>query len=325
MLIKTCIIFVYMHNDLNVQYFKTVGVQPEKYQYIFVHNDVTRLTSEIKRTADNIIEIERPNISQDIGAYGAAIKYLQVNELIDSFDYYVFLNSTVRGPFVPSYIQDWVEEFISPIRKSNVYLAGTSINLHEISPHVQSMAMCMRRELLHLCIAHNKFPLNDESIPKQKLITDTEIGISKLTLENGYNIDTHISCLRNMNWVQIYHDKVKFKTNVSDLCYNNGCFSRTLHPYEVIFIKTNRIQNNEILFLTEIHMKSQKRPMDIAQLDKYQLKYTPIENQHQYNKMLNKETDTNDTIIGLSVGISVIGIICILLLAKLLYRTKRLP
>src|SRR3990172_4809489 len=70
--------------------------------------------------------IKRPNVGYDFGAHSAALDHVHNRNL--SFDYYIFINCSVIGPFLPTYYKGkWPEIFTSRIN-NKVKLVGTTIS-----------------------------------------------------------------------------------------------------------------------------------------------------------------------------------------------------
>src|SRR5262249_24680336 len=77
----------------------------------------------------NVKLIWAANQGYDYGGYGVALSSMEL-----SYDYFVFVNSSVLGPFGCS-AETWIERFLSPL-KGDVRLSGATINfLAAESPH----------------------------------------------------------------------------------------------------------------------------------------------------------------------------------------------
>ena len=74
--------------------------------------------------AVNIKYIFTQNKNNDYGGY---VEYFKQSSR--EYDYYFFINSSTRGPFLPAYYTGcWVNPFLDKL-KGNTYLVGGSINL----------------------------------------------------------------------------------------------------------------------------------------------------------------------------------------------------
>ncbi len=70
---------------------------------------------------DNLSIIRRDNSGHDWGGYRESI----VNTNLDDFEYFIFLNDTCRGPFLPSFVkkETWPDLFVKDI-DSEVKIVG---------------------------------------------------------------------------------------------------------------------------------------------------------------------------------------------------------
>lgn len=212
----------------------------------------------------NVRIIRRENADYDFGAYNHA---LDVTSLRD-YDFFVFLNTSVRGPFLPPYYKGhWLDPFID-LFIGDVHLVGTTINILELKPtsreaiefyhlvngftgpytHVQTQFFMLDTASLNF-LRKEKFFESRDIAQKDfiKFIAEKELMLSHLILTKAkWNISCIIPEYQNIDYRKIYHDFNIYSKN-GDPCFTGACFGRTMHPYETIFIKTNRgIAKNEI-------------------------------------------------------------------------------
>lgn len=174
---------------------------------------------------------------------------------IDSYDNIFFINSSVRGPFIPPYQQQpWYESFLN-LMQGDVGMVGTSICTlkndfrHSInyqshfggSPpysHVQTMAYVLRREVLVQLIADG-FYQEDRDTTKTQAIENYEIHLSQLVLKLGWNLKCLMPELNSLDY-RVPHINPNPTSTVGDPNEVLGYFGRSAHPLETIFVKTNR-------------------------------------------------------------------------------------
>lgn len=191
----------------------------------------------------NIKVYKTKNEGYDFAGYTYSIQMINKN----NFDYYIFLNDSVIGPFVPRYISKnlWYENFISLI-SDKVKLVGPTINRIKTklySEHVQSMAFATDNIGLDLIIKNNIFNI-EESIniynkpqkDKTIFIQTFEIGMSKVIIENGYEISSFMQCENNNKTLE--H---------CDVHYKKEYFGITLNPVEIMFIKNSKRRINDLV------------------------------------------------------------------------------
>jgi hypothetical protein len=249
---KNLVIYHYFEKDAsyrdNLLHFLLFGVLPEL-DYIFVMsgNHSVQL-SELPNVRYLFTEPKK----SDFGGYSQLI-----NEglNVDPYDNIFFINSSVRGPFVPPYChQPWYEAFLEQMQ-SDVGMVGTSICTlkesfrHSINyqsryggippySHVQTMAYVLRREVLTQLIADG-FYQKDRDSTKTLAIEDYEIHLSQLVLKQGWNLHCLLPEFNSIDY-RLSHTNPNPNSTVGDPNEVLGYFGRSAHPYETIFVKTNR-------------------------------------------------------------------------------------
>lgn len=230
-----------------------------KIKFVLINNSKTN-SCEIGSRWDKVYY--RENYGRDFGAWNYALQ--KENH---TYDYYFFINDTVRGPYGK---QDWMFPFISLI-DDQTKLVGTSMNCYSgrlkdsiiarISdqkkipmPHVQSMFLCTDRIGYEILVKDGIFSFDSKNNRRQ-IIINQEIGSSFVMLNNGYNISCVLSEYQKdfRKGFNALKEKLPFNRKLYPEWYfneNNGCcgdvlalnayFGRSLKPEEVIFFKTVR-------------------------------------------------------------------------------------
>ena len=201
----------------------------------------------------NLKIIQRENTGFDFQGY-----YFGILSSVKKYNYYVFINSSVRGPYLPPYALPhlrWYQAFINLLQKdTNVKLVGSTINIQppspllklvEYAPHVQSYCFTMDQQCLDYLMSTHLFQHCYET--KIDVIIHQEIGMSTLVLRNGWNISCLIPEYQQINYLdRDYSDKI-----IGDVLWSKNGLGRVIHPYETIFLKVERdICNQEIETLT---------------------------------------------------------------------------
>lgn len=243
---KTVVIYVFHQYDRNVKFFMRNGLVPHKnVDYIIVQNHpewkIGKPVEVIyeKTIGDSEVTwVHRHNQANDWGAYSEALKHIE----IPHYDYFVFLNSTMRGPFlvpaVAENIQHWAFLFTKRLT-SEIAEVGCSINKTP-QPHVQSMLMAFDYRGLRLLMKENIFFEQDKPIGKRSLILKHEVGSSQFLLSRGYNIDCVLVAYQGKDWRSKKLNFFPVSPQHYDLWGENRYFGRNIHPFESIFVKTNR-------------------------------------------------------------------------------------
>lgn len=132
--------------------------------------------------------IKRENVGFDFGAWSVgALSY----DLYKSYDYLIFLNSSVVGPYLPKdCVEKWPNILTSNLN-DNVKLFGCTINTMnwiEVLSHVQSYCFCLTRETFEMLVERGTFSLTDFKKTKKELSESIEVYMSRHIIDSGYNI-----------------------------------------------------------------------------------------------------------------------------------------
>jgi hypothetical protein len=234
-----CLYAYYEKNDVyknNLMYFlKNGGILDNVDYYIIINGSST---VEIPKR-DNIIVVRRDNIGYDFGAWSHIIE----NYIKKKYDYYIFINSSVIGPYTPKN-RNWLDMFLSLFNKDDVKLVGSSINMYYthlgLKSHVQSMFFILNNDGYQYLKSINFFnekKINEIKIIFPDLVYEKEIGMSQHILEKGWNINCILPEYRNLNY---RIENININPTGADPLHPNAYFGRTLTPEEVVFYKGYR-------------------------------------------------------------------------------------
>jgi hypothetical protein len=280
---KSIVIYsYYQKNDeyiKNLEFFIKNGLYDD-IDYIFCING-NECSVDIP-SSSNIKIIKRENVGYDFGAYSDALK--QIN--IKLYDYFFFINTSVRGPFIHEKERlhvKWTDPFIKLFKK-DVALVGTTINILEVtdphiiksmyldlliekgftSPftHVQSQFFVFNKKSLKFLIDKKFFEQTSEQ-NFIKFIALREVLMSQLILKNGWNINCMLPKYQGLDYRKVEHDINKTSVD-GDPYYPGAYFGNSIEPYDVMFIKTNRnvspdkvIQLTDQYYISNIHSQSE--------------------------------------------------------------------
>lgn len=245
---------MYAYYEKNDQYKKNLKIFLDtaildNVDYYIIINGTCSLNIQNK---ENIKVIYRNNEGCDFGAWSHCIKKY-INK---DYDYYIFINSSVRGPYSINPKQIWLDEFLKLFSNKDIKLVGTSINIVGRSinimndgkdyfnyeppyTHIQSMFFILNNEGFNFLL-NKKFFDDEEKLNKlniNKVILSKEVTMSQLILKNNWNINCILSKYNGYDYRLIKHN---FNQTSEDPYFRNGYFGTTIKPEEVIFFKINR-------------------------------------------------------------------------------------
>ena len=246
-----CFYAYYEKNDEyreNFKHFLKRGLLKEVKYYIIVNGETTVDIPEW----GNVVVLRRPNKGYDFAAYAHAIHRLE-----EDYDYYFFLNTSVRGPFYPKGVNPKWTDYFLPLFTRETKLVGTAINIYGQTQHndyhldlifghpgpyshVQTMFFGMDRELF-LYLQNSSF-FSEVELELKKLdylIVFKEIGLSQKVLANGWNIGCILPEYR-LDYRTVKEDINPTSLN-GEMYYPGRYFGKTVQPEEVIFYKGYRM------------------------------------------------------------------------------------
>lgn len=186
-----------------------------------------------------------------------------------SYTRVILMNASVRGPFMPTYASfTWVDAFLSRLGGADgVRMVGTTINCLSSrrdaatgafsSLHVQSMVLALDREAVSAM--HPILHCYDEML---EAISHGEVGSTQAVLAAGYAVSALQAswggfAVRKDNLAsdEVARRCAAVSDDVGGDPASPGAYMQgNLHPYETVFIKTNRHLDPEALErLTLLH------------------------------------------------------------------------
>jgi hypothetical protein len=256
---KYCCIYAYYEKDnlykSNFQYFLENGLLNNVDYYIVINGYHT--INIPKR--NNITILIRENKGYDFGAYSYVIKKLNKN-----YDYYIFLNATVKGPYLDNK-NNWLEIFLS-LFNANVKLVGSSICYTNINNKlkdiivdkdniyfVQTPFFIIKHDFL--MYLNNLDFFNEDELNNitdlEYVIFNKEIKLSYLCYKFGGNINCYLEKYRNLDYRKLNYDINNSSFN-GDPYFINSYFCNTIQPNDVIFYKNKRFLYDTVLLKDEL-------------------------------------------------------------------------
>lgn len=208
----------------NLRHFVRNGVLPG-HDYVFVLNGATNFA--LPELPGNARYLRHENVCYDWGSYGWAI------DRVDGwtrYRRYFFVNSSVRGPFVPAYSRRTWTDAMAAMLNARVKLAGSTISC-ENGPHVQSYAVVT--DVIGLAVMRDAGVF----VCRQTLadvIKRSELEASKAILTAGYSIDSLMARYAGVDWTDPKNWRCNGQKNPTQALGNAGV---SVSPMEVMFVK----------------------------------------------------------------------------------------
>ena len=263
---RVCYFYAYYEkNDEykeNLDYFlKNAGIEclcrPGSSLYIIINGKCTVDLTAAEEAGAKIIY--RENKGYDFGAYQDVIA-----QDVNKYDYYFFMNSSVRGPYPAelgvgcAWVKSFIDLFTSPFAlETKVKLAGVSINVLMSKPatlfngagsppytHVQSQFFVLDAEGFEFLKNAGFFSDKLDNVDMKYMVVNKEIKMSHMILANGWNINAYLSEYRNKDYREIKKNINPSAENPWPTCMTQSnthlYFGRDIKPEDAIFYKTNK-------------------------------------------------------------------------------------
>jgi lipopolysaccharide biosynthesis protein len=235
---KTLVLYVFHEYHNRVEHFlKYCMFEDTNVDFIIISNNKN---FKLTNLPANATFLARENIGYDFGGWSDA---LLINERYKDYDYFIFVNSSVIGPFMNS-DEKWTDVYINGLQKNNIKLFGSTINTidnPEIKSHVQSYIFSMDKLTLDYLIKCEIFSMTNYAKTLGDAVWTKEVPMSRKIIENNWNIGSLMTYYENVDFT--------FKTKkpqdydiifLNDVMNNNEYRNRVWNLYELVFIKGNR-------------------------------------------------------------------------------------
>ena len=249
---STAVIYHYFERDLtyknNLIYFLSVGILKDVDYFIMISGECTVALPDWP----NVTYIKIENWNNDFGGY---IKFFQVTQS-DKYEFFVFINSSVRGPFLPNYSESrWVNAFTDRLR-GDVHLVGASINILPESAthtrrfsatygyeppfvHAQTTAYALSAAAARYLIDIGFYAV-ERTLTKKEVIVHYELRLSQEIIRHGWNIGSFLPGYDGLNYRKLSMTYPNVSSRNGDVLFEGAFYGRTLSPTEAMFVKVNR-------------------------------------------------------------------------------------
>jgi hypothetical protein len=255
---RPLILYVYHENPnsrTNALYFIKHGLHSLA-DFVFILNGRTDLDTFIPQQAPNIVVIKRENSCYDLGAMG---EVLLANDraLTKKYKRFIMLNSSIRGPFIPTWSPScWTDLFLDKIT-DEVKLVGISYDCSW--KFIQSMIFATDSKGLEVLLNGNtnvNLNYDKDSLaglavcsPTWESAISAEISLTNLMREASYKFQVFMTVAST---TPDYYETCTTGNMMEEGKYHDISF----HPYETVFHKSNRDISPLVLSrLTEWHDK----------------------------------------------------------------------
>lgn len=236
---KLLVLYVFhMYNDRVKHFINNCIFYNENIDFIIISNN----KNNNFEAPIYVQKLFRNNKGFDFGGWSEA---LLKNNLYKNYDNFIFLNSSVIGPFLPSdYKGNWTDIYVNGLQ-NNVKLFGSTINtinnpLNE--SHVQSYIFSMNKNTLEYLINCEIFSITNYAKTKDDAILNKEVLMSRKVIEKNWNIGSLLSYYKDIDFTFKNKKPSEYNINfMNDIMYQKYK-NKIWNLYEIVFVKGNRIK-----------------------------------------------------------------------------------
>ncbi len=185
------------------------------------------------------------NTGMDIAAHNITIMHLNQQGMLQKFDYFILLNSSVKGPFYPSWMPSnwqWTKAFTERLT-SSVKAVGSSLvclpalDLGGPGPRLESWAFAVDNVGMDVLIQNGLFQIRSCKVCPDGIVVQGEYALSRILLDHDFNIATLLSMYpRDLDWRVHQHWNCNNNVHPS----RHGTYDHiTMHPFETVFVKSS--------------------------------------------------------------------------------------
>jgi hypothetical protein len=231
---------------LNIVHFIRHGLHAYV-DFLFIINGDSNVDELLPQNISNIRVVRHNNYCYDLGTVGEVLR-ADDHKLVKTYKRFIFMNGSVRGPYLPTYVDGcWSDMFFKKI-SDEVKLVGTTFNFW--AGHIQSMVLATDTIGIKILLAGNgttdstietdkKYINKDHGNPESLIglngcpdskfrAVSTEISLTHLIRRAGYQIAVQMT---SATAIQTKEHNASYYAPYND--YNLA----SVHPYEIIFIK----------------------------------------------------------------------------------------
>ena len=258
------VVYAYFEKDeeqrRNLEFFLAVGLGGAGVEYVVAVSGDAELPPALAAAVEEgrrVRVLHRSNAGMDFGAWGDALNKVaaetagvtDVRQLGRAYRAFVFLNSSVRGPFLPVYMPPgwhWTEAFVGMLEgQGNVSLVGSSlaclprVDKGGPGPVIETYAYALDPTGVALAKDAGVFETRAcKNCGVDGVVVSSEFALSRAVLDAGRNIATLMLRYRAEPPVD-WHDRQHWACN-------DNAFPSRRHSYdgieqsplETLFVKT---------------------------------------------------------------------------------------
>lgn len=181
----------------------------------------------------------------DFGAHNATLEWLAARGRRRRYGAFLFLNSSARGPFFPTYMPrgwQWTDAFTHRLSDSVKAVASSLVCLPASDPggwgpKIESWTYAVDAQGLDILTAAGVFEVRQCKLCDDGVVVNGEYALSRAVLDAGFNIATLMARYRpGIDWRDRDNWGCNDQVHPSRLGTYDGI---SQHPHEIMFVKAS--------------------------------------------------------------------------------------
>lgn len=235
----------HIYNNRVKYFFDRCIYQSPDVDFLIICNDENVEFENYLPSFTNIKILKRDNVGIDFGGWSDGIL---TNDLYKKYNYFIFCNSSIIGPFFkPNFQGKWTDIYIDGLMQNNCKLFGSTINTLKIPhlfSHIQTYIFSMNLETLEFLIEEEIFTIRKYCKTIGDAVISKEILMSRKILDNGWNIGCLLPIYKDVDFTL----KTSNENSKNIFIYDDVMWVQYLNNLwtceDLVFIKGNRIPTN---------------------------------------------------------------------------------
>lgn len=184
------------------------------------------------------------NEGMDFAAHNITLEWTKAKGTLRTYKFFIFLNSSVKGPFLPTYMPphwQWPMAYTQKLIGDVKAVSSSIVCLPEVDaggPGAKIESWAYGVDIVGLDILMNEgvFELHLCKTCPDGIVVKGEYGLTTALMKHGYTIDTLMSKYRGIDW----RDQRHWKCNNNVHPSRHGTYDGiSMHPFETMFLKAS--------------------------------------------------------------------------------------
>ena len=234
---KTLVLFVFHeYNERVASFFKHALFEDPTVDFLVIVNN-----KAIDVSVPSYVRVlKRDNVGFDFGGWSDG---LLTDGLYKNYESFVFVNSSVVGPFLKrGFTGKWTDLYLGGLT-GNIKLFGSTINTCKQPmgySHVQSYIFALGRATLEYLISCGIFSMTDYVATMHDAIHRREVAMSRRIIERGWNIGSMMTYYKGIDFTFSFKQPEACGIVFLDDPVMPSDYLRLWDEYQLVFVKGNR-------------------------------------------------------------------------------------